>query len=571
MIIKLEKLTGENKRGKVGKIQVAINDELAVNDIIMQIETKKGNTPVKSTVAGKVMSILVEEGQEVAIGDALIEIEGELSQDRKQNEAKQQGGFSYFNNMMQVKKETIKADLTIIGAGPGGYVAAIYAAKKGLKTVLIEKEKVGGTCLNVGCIPTKAFVKSSEVYHQILNSEDYGVSCENPCVNMEKIVQRKDQVKDQLVKGIDYLLAQNNVTVIKGEGKFINDKTIKVKAGLCETTLESDNIIIATGSKISSVPIPGIDRSFVLNSTSALSYKKLPKSMTIIGGGVIGMEFAFIYANLGVKVSVVEYANRVVGMVNESISKEITQIAKEKGITIYTDSKVTKIEETIHKEALVIFEKDGKENYVTSENVLVAIGRQPNIEGLDLDKTDVVCYENGRGIIVDDYLRTNVEHIYAIGDVNNKIQLAHVASHQGMIAVDNILGEKKAFDGSCVPNVIFTTPEIAMVGLTTEAAKEKGITTKVSRFPFAANGKALTMGEGEGFIEIIKDEEANKIIGAGIIGVDASALISTLTMIIQNNISEEQIIETIFAHPTTGEVIHEAALGLGIGALHYHE
>ena len=577
MIIKLEKLTGENKTAKVGKIKISVNQEIKVNDIILQIETSKGNTPIKSSVAGKITKILVGEGQDVTIGDDLIEIEVHEAEMRKQEApealkaSKASTGFSYFNNMLQPNKENIDTDVTIIGAGPGGYVAAIYAAKKGLKTVLIEKEKVGGTCLNVGCIPTKAFVKSSEVFHQVVHSDQFGISCENARVNMEKIVERKDAIKDQLVNGIDYLLTKNGVKVVKGNGQFVDEKTIFVKQGMNETTIRSKDIIIATGSKIASIPIPGIDQPFVLNSTTALSYKKLPKSITIIGGGVIGMEFACIYANLGVEVSVVEYTNHVVGMVNASISDEIAKLAKAKKINIYTGAKVTKIEQTVNKEALVMFEKDEKENYLVSENVLVAIGREPNIEGLNLEKANIVCNENGKGIAVDGCLKTNVNHIYAIGDVNNKIQLAHVASHQGIIAIDNILGEKKIFDDTAIPNVIFTSPEIAMVGLTTEAAIAKGINIKVSRFPFAANGKALTMGESEGFIEITKDCDTNAIIGAGIIGADASALISSLTLIVQNNISEEQIVETVFAHPTTGEVIHEATLGLGIGALHFHE
>ncbi|MHC1748189.1 MAG: dihydrolipoyl dehydrogenase [Cellulosilyticaceae bacterium] len=577
MIIKLEKLTGENKTAKVGKIKISVNQEIKANDIILQIETSKGNTPIKSSVAGKITKILVGEGQDVTIGDDLIAIEVHEAEIRKQEApealkaSKASTGFSYFNNMLQPNKENIDTDVTIIGAGPGGYVAAIYAAKKGLKTVLIEKEKVGGTCLNVGCIPTKAFVKSSEVFHQVVHSDQFGISCEHARVNMKKIVERKDTIKDQLVNGIDYLLTKNGVKVVKGNGQFVDEKTIFVKQGMNETTIRSKDIIIATGSKIASIPIPGIDQPFVLNSTTALSYKKLPKSITIIGGGVIGMEFACIYANLGVEVSVVEYTNRVVGMVNASISDEIAKLAKAKKINIYTGAKVTKIEQTVNKEALVIFEKDEKENYLVSENVLVAIGREPNIEGLNLEKANIVCNENGKGIAVDDCLKTNVNHIYAIGDVNNKIQLAHVASHQGIIAIDNILGDKKIFDDTAIPNVIFTSPEIAMVGLTTEAAIAKGINIKVSRFPFAANGKALTMGESEGFIEITKDCDTNAIIGAGIIGADASALISSLTLIVQNNISEEQIVETVFAHPTTGEVIHEATLGLGIGALHFHE
>ena len=309
----------------------------------------------------------------------------------------------------------------------------------------------------------------------------------------------------------------------------------------------------------------------MLNSKSALDNKNLPKSITIIGGGVIGMEFAFIYSNFGVKVNVVEYMDRLLTMVDDDISEEIKNIAKLNGINIYTSSKVTKIEESENGDAIVFFENEGKEKYLISENVLVAIGREPNMDGLNIEKTSIELNERGKGIKVDNTLKTNVPGIYAVGDVNNKMQLAHVASHQGIIAVDNILSEDKEMKYDCVPNVIFTAPEIASVGLTERECIEKKINIKVSKFPFSANGKALTMGESRGFIKIIKDIDNNKIVGASLIGADASSLISTLTVIIKNNIKDKDITDTIFAHPTTGEVIHEAALGLSIGALHYHE
>lgn len=571
MDIKLEKLNGHSKSGIVGKLSIEKGKVVEEGQILMQIESKKGNTPVKSLSSGKVIDICVQEGQEVSIGDLLIKLEGDAIEKETVEKAAPKTSFDYLGSMMKGKKENIEADVTIIGGGPGGYVAAIYAAKKGLKVMLVEKENLGGTCLNVGCIPTKSLVKSAEVYHHLTHAEDFGLSCENARVNMEKVIKRKDQIKETLVGGIDYLLQANNIKHIRGTGKFIDQKTVFVQSGRDEITIQSKDIIIATGSKISKINIPGMDLPCILNSTTALELKELPKSMTIIGGGVIGMEFAFIYAQFGVKVKVVEYMPRVLTMVEEEISEEITRSAKEKGIDVYTHSKVKKVEMTEGKEAIVVFEKDGAEKYIVSEKVLVAIGREPNIEGLDLEKAGVKLLENGRGIKTDEYLQTNIEHIYAIGDVNNRIQLAHAASHQGMIVVDQILGEKKAFSSQNVPNVIFTSPEIASVGLSEAQAKEKGIDIKVSKFPFAANGKALTMGEEKGFIKMIKDVQTNKVIGASIIGVDASTLISSLTLIIQNGLEEEQIIETIFAHPTTGEVIHECTLGLGIGALHFHE
>lgn len=564
MEIKLETISGHSKTSKIGKINVQVGDEVKANDILLQLETNKGNSPFKAKCDFKIEEIKVSEGDEVKVGDILFIVSGESKINNKPK-------VDYFGNMIKGKKEDIKADLLVIGGGPGGYVAAIYAAKKGLNTVLVEREKLGGTCLNVGCIPTKALVKSSEVYKEALLGEEFGFEIENIKVNMNKVIDRKDKIRENLVSGIDYLLSKNNVRVIKGDASFLDDKIIVAKRGKDEYKIEAKNIIVATGSKISKINIKGIDLPFVLNSKSALDNKNLPKSITIIGGGVIGMEFAFIYSNFGVKVNVVEYMDRLLTMVDDDISEEIKNIAKLNGINIYTSSKVTKIEESENGAAIVFFENEGKEKYLISENVLVAIGREPNMDGLNIEKTGIELNERGKGIKVDNTLKTNVPGIYAIGDVNNKMQLAHVASHQGIIAVDNILSEDKEMQYDCVPNVIFTAPEIASVGLTERECIEKKINIKVSKFPFSANGKALTMGESRGFIKIIKDIDNNKIVGASIIGADASSLISTLTVIIKNNIKDKDIADTIFAHPTTGEVIHEAALGLSIGAIHYHE
>lgn len=564
MEIKLETISGNNKTSKIGKINVQVGYNVKTNEILLQLETNKGNSPFKAKGNFKIEEIKVSEGDEVKVGDILFIVSGESKTSNKPK-------VDYFGNMIKGKKEDVKADLLVIGGGPGGYVAAIYAAKKGLNTVLVEREKLGGTCLNVGCIPTKALVKSSEVYKDTLLGEEFGFEIENIKINMNKVIDRKNKIRENLVLGIDYLLSKNNVRVIKGDASFLDDKIIVAKRGKDEYRIEAKNIIVATGSKISKINIKGIDLPFVLNSKSALDNKNLPESITIIGGGVIGMEFAFIYSNFGVKVNVVEYMDRLLTMVDDDISEEIKNIARLNGINIYTSSKVTKIEESENGDAIVFFENEGKEKYLISENVLVAIGREPNMDGLNIEKTGIELNEKGKGIKVDNTLKTNIPGIYAVGDVNNKIQLAHVASHQGIIAVDNILSEDKEMKYDCIPNVIFTAPEIASVGLTEKACVENKINIKISKFPFSANGKALTMGENRGFIKIIKDIDNDKIIGASLIGADAASLISTLTVIIKNNIKDKDIVDTIFAHPTTGEVIHEAALGLSIGALHYHE
>lgn len=564
MDIKLESLTGKNKSAKVGKINIKVGDEVRLNDILLQVETNKGNSPIKAKGSYKIEEIKIKEGQEIKIGDILFVVSGEES-------IKETKKVDYFGSLIQGKKEKLSIDLLVIGAGPGGYVSAIYGAKKGLNTVIVEKDNLGGTCLNVGCIPTKALVKSAEAYNEALNGEEFGFEVKEINLDMKKVIARKDKVKNNLVGGIDYLLNKNDIRIIRGQASFIDNHKVIVKKGRDEYTIEAKNIIIATGSKISKINIPGIELPFVLNSTEALSNTELPKSITIIGGGVIGMEFAFLYSNFGVKVNVVEYENRILNMVDLDVSEEILDIAKSRGIGIYTSSKVNRIEKSESGEGIVVFENQDKEKLLVSEKVLVAIGREPNIEDLNIENTDIELNDRNRGIKVQDDLKTNVEGIYAIGDVNNKIQLAHVASHQGIIAIDNILGESKKIEYDCIPNVIFTAPEIASVGLTEKQCIDKNINIKISKFPFSANGKALTMGQEAGFIKIIKDLDSNKIVGGTIIGADASSLISTLTLIVQQNISEEKIAETIFAHPTTGEVIHEAVLGLSIGAIHYNE
>jgi len=559
MLIKMSIIPG-GKMGKVGKINVKTGDKVSAGDILVQVETAKGNRQIKAASDGTVCKILCEEGMEIASNADMFEI----SEDSVVKEA----GIADCDCASQGTAKETTADLLIIGAGPGGYVAAIYAAKSGLKVTLVEQSALGGTCLNVGCIPTKALVKSAEVCHNVMNASVFGIETSSPVtVNMKQVIDRKDKIKDRLVSGIDFLMKKNEINVISGQASFMDKNTVTVK-GEENHIIKAKNIIVATGSKISNIAIPGIDLPFVLNSTKALSDQDLPKSITIIGGGVIGMEFAFIYKNLGVDVHVIEFMDRLLTMVDSDISKEIQDIAEENNIHIHTGSKVKKIQSSVDGMAVITYENNGVEHLVVSEKVLVAIGREPNLEGLSIEKSDVLLNSNGKGIQADHSMRTNVDNIYAIGDVTNIIQLAHVASHQGIVAVENILGKNKEMNYSAVPNVIFTSPEIASVGIGEDEAKSKDINVEVSKFSFAGNGKALTMNESRGFLKLIKNVKTGKIVGGSIIGADASSLISSLTLAIANGFTEKEITETIFPHPTTSETIHEAALDFGIGALH---
>lgn len=563
MEIKMTKIPG-GKKGTVGKISVKIGETVEPGAVLAQVETAKGNKQVKAAEAGSIVEIFHEEGQEVASEETMFIMQADVAaQDTEVSPVLDEETAKTGN-----AAEEVKADVLIIGGGPGGYVAAINGAKRGLKVILVEKDSLGGTCLNRGCIPTKALVKSSEICHNVKHAELFGIEGEtSPIVNMKKVIARKNDVVDKLVSGVEYLMEKNSIQVIKGHARFISETLVAV-SGEKDYTIDAKDIIIATGSKCSKVNIPGIDLPFVMNSTTALEYDELPKSITIIGGGVIGMEFAFIYRNFGVEVHVIEFMDRLLTMVDEEVSEEIKNIAIEAGIDVCTGAKVTNIQNSTDGKAVVTYECNQGSKLVVSEKVIVAIGREPNIEGLDVEKAGVKFNENGRGIQVDGHMRTNVEHIYAIGDVNNIMQLAHVASHQGIVAIDNILGEDKSMDYTAVPNVIFTEPEIASVGLTEDVCKAQSIDYKLGRFDFMGNGKALTMEQTKGFIKLIKDKETNKIIGGTIIGAEASSLISAVTVAIANGLTDENIRETIFAHPTTAEVIHEAAYGLGIGVLH---
>ncbi len=462
--------------------------------------------------------------------------------------------------------ETIRTDLLIIGAGPGGYVAAIYAAKKGLDVTLVDGKRIGGTCLNEGCIPTKALVKAAEAYQEILHAEHKGIHIENPSFDMDKIIDNKNEIKDKLVAGIIFLLDKYNVRTIQGRAKFISDLEVKVE-GENDSLIQAKDIIIATGSKTKHLPVPGMDSSLVIDSEVILENRKLPKTLNVVGGGIIGMEFAFIYASLGVKVNVIEFLPRVLPGVDKEFSARLARFTKQLDISVFNNAAVTKVEQ-IDDKAYVYFEQKGKEQVLESDLVLEAVGRIPNMDGLGLENTNVI-FEPRKGILVDKHMRTNVEHVYAIGDVTNIMQLAHVASHQGMVAVDNILGHNKEMNYDAVPGVIFTMPQIATVGKTEEICQNEGIEYEVVKVPYSANGKALILEGEAGYIKLLRDLKTKKLIGGMVFGKEAENLIAPITLAISNGLTAEDISETIFAHPTVMELIHEGALGLDKVAIHF--
>lgn len=461
--------------------------------------------------------------------------------------------------------------IIIIGGGPAGYVAAIEAARNGATVTLIEEDKLGGTCLNRGCIPTKALIRTAEVINTVKNSKEFGVNTSGFNVDIDAIQKRKNDVVSKLVSGVETLLQGNNVRVIKGFASFMDYYTLMVKKDDGDTEIISaDNIIIATGSSPLIPPIEGADLSSICTSEELLSFKEVPKSITIIGGGVIGMEMATILNALGSKVNVIEFLPRILSNQDSDITKRYTVIAKKSGITINVKTRVTKIEKVEDGYSIIAKGPKGDVSF-ESEKVMIAVGRKPNIDGLNIDEIGIK--HNGKGIIVDYNYQTNIRGIYAIGDVNGLCMLAHAASHQGECVANYIMGIRENMS-SMVPACVFVFPEIASVGITEDEAKGQEIPYITSKFMFGANGKALAMGEEQGFIKLIAtrhdgvDREDEIIIGAHIMGPHASDLIHECNIFISKRMKIREIKNIIHAHPTLSEVVIEAVNGLIGEAIH---
>ncbi|MBE3101186.1 MAG: dihydrolipoyl dehydrogenase [Firmicutes bacterium] len=451
-------------------------------------------------------------------------------------------------------------DVAIIGGGPGGYVAAIKAAHLGLKVVLVEKDKLGGVCLNWGCIPTKALVSTAELLNHLQRAGEFGIQVKDYSFDFPAIMKRKDMITQRLSSGVGQLMKANQVRVIRGEGQIIEPGTVEIIGTAGEKEIiKTKNIIIATGSKVMRLPIPGIDNEGVITSDEALSLSELPSRMLIIGGGVVGVEFAGILKALGVEVTVVEMLPRILLPIDEEIARRLTQLLKRKGIEILTDSKVKEIKKSHQNLEVLISTTDG-EKKIETEKVLLAAGRVPELGNIDVQRLGI---ELDKGAIkVDEKMRTNIPGIYAVGDVVGKIMLAHVASREGIVAVENISGKEVLMDYKVVPNCVFSMPEVASVGLTEEEARKENNNIKVSKFPFTANGKALAMGEAEGLVKIIADADTSELLGFHILGAHASDLIAEGTLALSMEATAFEIVNTIHAHPTLAEAIAEAAEGI---------
>ena len=460
----------------------------------------------------------------------------------------------------------MEKDIIIIGGGPGGYVAAIRASQLGAKVVLIEANKIGGTCLNWGCIPTKALYKYGQILQTLKKSEDFGIQIEGFTLDMKKVQERKNDLVSRLASGISHLLKEYKVEVLSGKASLVDKSSVAVTDTDGNiNTVKAKNILIATGSIPSTIPIEGLDLPGVINSTQALELDYVPKTMVIIGAGVVGIEFASIYQALGTQVTLVEYLPSILANFDEEIVKRAAFYYKKNGIKIETGVKIEKIVQT--KEGLkVLAQGKAEDQGYEGELVLVAAGRSINVEGLNLDQVGV-AYDK-KGIEVNDRYETSVSGIYAIGDVIGGQMLAHVASEEGKAAVEYILGHKGQVNYDAVPSCVFAFPEIAATGLTEDEAKRRGISYEVSKSMFSGNGKALTMGESDGFVKIIAEKSSRKIIGVHIIGPNASDLIHEGTLAVENALTVTEVGQTIHAHPTLAETFHEAVLGIDNMAIH---
>ncbi|NLY08295.1 MAG: dihydrolipoyl dehydrogenase [Tissierellia bacterium] len=452
--------------------------------------------------------------------------------------------------------------IAIIGGGPAGYVAAIRGAQLGLDIVLIEADRLGGTCLNRGCIPTKTYFATAKFMETLKHAEDIAVVGAAGKVDGKQLFSRKNKVVEALVGGIEQLLlAYDNIDYIKGKAKIIDSKTVEIDGNEIEKV---DAIIIATGSEPRMTETKGVDNPGVLTSDDLLDLEDLPVSLIVVGAGVIGLEFASIYSGLGVKVSLL--ASRVLKDGDKEIGRRLVPLLKKQGVDVYLNIRAQSVE-SIEDGVKVIAKYKEKEAYeeLKAQYVLIASGRGPNIEGLGLDEIGVE-YDLS-AVKTNDNFETNIPGIYAVGDVNGRSQLAHVASAQGAAVMEMLAGHKVVQELNIYPSCTFTLDEIAQVGLTEEQAKEQGIDYVVSKFSFMANGKALSMNEGDGLVKLIADS-SRKLIGAHILGPHASDLIMEPALIISNGGSVDQLLKTIHAHPTLGETVYEAGLGLFGQALH---
>lgn len=454
----------------------------------------------------------------------------------------------------------IQTDVVVIGSGPGGYVAAIRASQLGLKTICIERAEVGGICLNWGCIPTKALLKSAEMIHHIKDSSSYGIEVSAFSFDVAKIVDRSRKVADKMSKGVQFLFKKNKVQLVSGNGRIKSKNEVEVidSTGNVTDLIQTKNIIIATGARPRMFPGIDVDFEKIITSKQAMSPKTKPESIIIMGAGAIGVEFAYFYNSVGTKVTIIEMMDRLLPIEDEEISKELQKYYKKYGINILTKTKVISAKATENGTEVKIQKEDGSEDTLTADLALNAIGIQANIENIGLENVGIELNRNF--IKVNKFLQTNVPNIYAIGDVAGAPWLAHKASAEGIEAAEHIAGlEVHGIDYNNIPGCTYCIPQVASVGLTEKAAKEQGMELKIGKFPFSASGKATAIGDNSGFVKVIFDAKYGEVIGVHMIGPDVTELIAEAGLARSVGATGKSIFKTIHAHPTLSEAIMEAA------------
>ena len=462
---------------------------------------------------------------------------------------------------------TEKFDVTVIGGGPAGYVCAIRLSQLGLKTACVESRgSLGGTCLNIGCIPSKSLLNMSESFHRAKNFSDIGIETGEIKLNLEKMMSNKDSSVATLTKGVEFLFKKNKVTYIKGVGSFNGKNEILVKNDKSELTIKTDKTIISTGSEPLSLPGIDFDERKILSSTGALNISKLPKKMVVVGGGYIGLEMGSVWSRLGTEVQVIEYLDHITPGLDKEVSNEFMKILKKQNIKFELNTKVEKIAKSDQGVVIETSSKDSK-NKIEADVVLISVGRKPYTDKLNLEKIGVNLDKKGK-IIVNKNFETNVENVYAIGDVIDGPMLAHKAEEEGIAVAELIAGQSGHVNYDIIPGVIYTSPEVAYVGKNEEELKEEKINFKVGKFPFMANSRAKAINEPEGFVKILAESTTDRVLGVHIIGPHAGEMIAEMSVAMEFGASSEDIARTCHAHPTFSEAIKEAALSVDKRQIH---
>ncbi|HLG21655.1 MAG TPA: dihydrolipoyl dehydrogenase [Candidatus Manganitrophaceae bacterium] len=460
-------------------------------------------------------------------------------------------------------------DVVILGGGPGGYVAAIRAGQLGLKVAVVEKEAVGGVCLHHGCIPSKAIIRNAEVLSLIQRSEEYGIKVENIRPDFGQAIDRSRKVIQKLYNGVQGLMKKNKVDVYSGIGKLIAPDRIEVSSAEGKKIIQGERTILATGSRVRSLPNLKVDGERIITSDEALSLRELPRSVAIVGGGAVGVEFAYVYAVYGAKVTIVEMAPSLLPLEDREVSALLERSFKKRGMEVLTGARVDSIKDRDGAFSIQIQTEEGGRE-IQAERILVAVGRAPNVEGIGLEAVGVALHEKSRAIQVDERMKTNVPNLFAIGDVTTRPALAHGAMAQGVAVVEMIAGiQRPPVDLLSIPNAVYCQPQVASVGLTEEKAKSQGVAIKVAKFPFAANGKAIALGETEGFVKIVSDAQYGEILGAHLIGPEATELIGEFVLAKTVEATALELKQAVHPHPTLSEAVMEAGGAVFNEAIHF--